>query len=393
MNPSHKKPGENALRRIQPIVWILAAAVVLRLPFLFRAPIGDEGLTLQGVRRPIGTIVPYLLDPANHDPYPPLFYWLMHIWDAMFGNAAADRFLLLIMGVACVYVTYRIAIVLADKRLGVMSALLMACFPQTIWIDQWLRAYSMAALLSCLLAYGLFSALAHGSRWPWVVLSFAGIALLFTFYFGAVVLTVLGLGFLFLAKKERGKRSAWVVSQLIIILGFVLWIPKMLVQSTGSTALSHVAERRGVWLGGLHIGALFNGWLGTVGLDPYWAKTRVALLPRPFLTATIVMLCVVSALLFRGMIKCWRTNRELARWLLWCALSPAVLGLVVHHFSGVPVVHHYYSIVCWAGAIMVAACILHLEGASRFVLVGILSVGCAWRLSDMFAVLVLGRGA
>ena len=366
------------------IIWIIALAFIIRLPFTFRPLKGDEILTLQGIRVSFWEIIPYLSNPANHEPYPPLFYWIFHIWDSIFANFILDRFLLVLIGTTGVYFTYRTGTILKNKELGIIAAILMVFTPQAIWADQWLRAYSLAALLCVLTVFTYLHALKTKSFWIWISYSLFGVLLLYNFYFGAIILIALGLHFIFFVKKNRRKFIFWIIAQALIFVSFAPWLSTVFSQFKGSSGVSEIIEKKGLWLWNLHIGALLNGWLGTFGLDSLWNPVPVSDLPIIYLLIFFFFICGIIYLSIRGWIASLHDDRDLTVSVLWISIVPAFIGFVIHQITSFPVVHHYYSIICWSGAIALALAILKLQGSYRFALIGLLVIIYSWRIADLY---------
>ena len=67
---------------------------------------------------------------AAKDVHPPLYYLLLHFWTALFGQTeSAARMLSVVFSVLTVFVIYRIALMLFDLRIAILTALLSALAP------------------------------------------------------------------------------------------------------------------------------------------------------------------------------------------------------------------------------------------------------------------------
>ena len=87
-----------------------------------------------------------------------LYIVSLHFWTILFSNSDfAVRFLSVIMGIIVVFITYSISLQLfANKKLAILSMLLMAIHPQLISFSQECRAYSFALSFTLLATYLLF---------------------------------------------------------------------------------------------------------------------------------------------------------------------------------------------------------------------------------------------
>ncbi|MCI3949317.1 MAG: hypothetical protein K0R11_1251 [Acidimicrobiales bacterium] len=125
---------------------VLAAAVALR--FLTRSDLWlDEALSVNIARLPLDEIP----DALRHDGFPPLFYWLLHVWTAVVGEGdVAVRALSGVAAVAALPVAW-----VAGRRLGGREAawattLVLATSPFAIHYAIEARMYSLLALLALL---------------------------------------------------------------------------------------------------------------------------------------------------------------------------------------------------------------------------------------------------
>src|SRR5207248_8367161 len=82
---------------------------------------------------------------------PPLYYVLAWSWVRIFGwSEAALRSLSALLGTATVPVAYLVACSFAGRRVGLLTALLMACSPILVWYSQEARSYSLFVFFSAL---------------------------------------------------------------------------------------------------------------------------------------------------------------------------------------------------------------------------------------------------
>ena len=176
---------------------------------------------------------------AAADIHPPLYYWLLRLWTALFGlSEGALRSLSAICGVALVYVIYLIGRRLHSERLGIVAAFLAAVNPFQIYYAQEARMYMLLGLWSGLLLYAftryvLNEGAGHlrPARGPAALLVVALIGGAYTHYtFVAVVAAVNILYLLWLWDSRRrgqvGMRLGWWIGwHLLAALAFLPWLP------------------------------------------------------------------------------------------------------------------------------------------------------------------------
>ena len=264
----------------------------------------------------------------------------------------------------------------------------MAFTPQAIWADQWIRAYSMAALLGVLTGYTYFKSIKNKNFLTWLSFFICATLLLYCFYFGAIILIVLGLHYILFIKKSERQWFAWITTQALIIVSFLPWLDVIFSQFKGSSGVLEIIEKKGFWLGNMHIGVLFNGWLGTFGLDSLWNPAPTKDLSITFILTFLILICSVFCLNISGWLRSLTENKELTLTVVWISLMPSLIGFVIHQTTYFPVVHHYYSIVCWSGAIALALSIFNLAKSYRYALIVLLIVLYSWRIIDLYFLFV-----
>lgn len=134
------------------LLLILLLALVLRLISLNQSLWLDEGIQWwASTTFPVKQLV---TEYIKGDFNPPLFHIILHYWIKLFGASAISlRLPSVIFGIATVYFTYKIAIIL--KVNPVFASLLMATAPLHIYYSQEARMYSLAAFTTTAAFYFL----------------------------------------------------------------------------------------------------------------------------------------------------------------------------------------------------------------------------------------------
>ena len=138
------------IRRTLPILLILVLAAVLRVRGIGDDSLwGDEGLTILLAKMPLPDLIRGVI---ALEQIPPVHHITVHYWMMLFGDREASvRMTSAIAGVAAVWVGYVLVSRLVGRRVGLITALLMATSPMLIAFSQECRAYSMSVL------FGLWS--------------------------------------------------------------------------------------------------------------------------------------------------------------------------------------------------------------------------------------------
>jgi hypothetical protein len=152
-------------RRSQPspgwferaIPYLLLAIVALG-GFLRVHEIGTKGLWLDEAFsvwvgwQPIDGLLGWLV---RIDQHPPLYYLLLHFWMALGDTASTVRGLSALCGTLTIPVVYLLGRRLADGRVGLLAALILAVSPFHVRFAQETRMYTLLALNASLALYAL----------------------------------------------------------------------------------------------------------------------------------------------------------------------------------------------------------------------------------------------
>jgi 4-amino-4-deoxy-L-arabinose transferase-like glycosyltransferase len=204
---------------------VCALALMLRVYHLDAQSLWyDEGISAHQVTRSFGEIA----DAAGQDTHPPLYYWLLKIWGARFGQTEDGlRSLSVVFGVASVGLTFAIGRRLFGLGAAFVAALIVACAPLAVYYSQEVRMYSQV------LGFGLLASWAYLRRMHWLY-ALAGAATIYSHYLGFAFLAALNLhALLWWRRLDRGGWLFWLGANAVIALLFLPWLPTFLQQSTG----------------------------------------------------------------------------------------------------------------------------------------------------------------
>jgi transposase InsO family protein len=146
---------DRLFQRAAPLV--LLAIVVLGGILRFYQ-IGSKGLWLDESFsawlgwQPVGEMLAWLL---RIDQHPPLYYTLLHFWMLLGDNAAHVRTLSALLGTLTIPVLYLLGRRLADDKVGLLAALILAVSPFHVRFAQETRMYTLLTLNVSLALYAL----------------------------------------------------------------------------------------------------------------------------------------------------------------------------------------------------------------------------------------------
>jgi 4-amino-4-deoxy-L-arabinose transferase-like glycosyltransferase len=220
-------------------VWILLALAVcasLAARLIRAAGSGlwrDEGLFLFVAGSPtIGDLVDFL---RLHDSHPPLFYLLMRLWRAAFGQSvAAAQALPVLLGVALVPAAYLVGTRMFSRRAGLIAAILTAVWPSLVYHSVLIRPYSLLPLLGLVSAYYFWSGLRGDGRLAWTGYVLIMLAMLFTHNWSWVFLAAHWVAASVWFAWFRGPWETvrgWALAQVGLAVGYAPWLPVFLYQA------------------------------------------------------------------------------------------------------------------------------------------------------------------
>lgn len=174
------------------------------------------------------------------DIHPPLYYWLLKGWTAVFGASETGlRSLSAVLGIALVYLVGRLGQRFFNRRVGLIAAFIAALSPLQVYYSQEARMYILLALLctaSVLAALVIFENffIHKKNRAAQVAYLLAATAGLYTHYAYPLILLAVNLTALaafWQASKRKKKQagpgwlSGWLVLQVIPFLFYLPWLP------------------------------------------------------------------------------------------------------------------------------------------------------------------------
>jgi mannosyltransferase len=385
--PSTNASSLPAVRRAAERVLLLAIlllALALRLHRLDAQSVWyDEAVTAQVAGQGLAELTRWTAD----DIQPPLYYYVVAGWTRLIGAGVSGvepggewalRFPSAFFGVLGVSLAWAVAWrVFRPLHIGRLAApaaaLLMAVSPLHVYYSQEARMYTLLVALGLLAGYTLMGL---GRTWQrGLVFVLAGAALLYTHYFGALLLLALGLCWLVAMIAAEGRRKSALLTGLLsfaaIALLYLPWLPSM---------LGRYQQDRSYWEGALKLGEALRHvalsfttgapetmleagglrllpWFGLAGviavaalLWQEWTARRADLRgPSPVVALLVVLLLPVMAVLLLAS----RSPKFNPRYLM--LVSPAYLLLLAGGIAALAKSAHRTAAVRLAASVLLAA--------------------------------------
>ena len=199
-----------------------------------------------------------LTQHTARDIHPPLYYYLLHFWVRAAGTSEfSAAFLSLVFGILLVAACYRLGTELYDRRVGLLTAFLVAVSPFNLWYSQEIRMYTLGAFLGLVSLYCLMRLAgltgrdgqgppvsaeapsdARGAAWKffigYVLSAVAGLYTLYYFAFLLIFENLFVFGWWLAARRRRRHPPAllrrWVLAQVLVVVLYLPWLPVALRQ-------------------------------------------------------------------------------------------------------------------------------------------------------------------
>ncbi len=245
--PSHWYRISTNVDRLIPWI-VLAIAAVLRLHHL-----GRDSLWLDEIDTVTLVSLPFreMLAGLQYHVSPPLDYIILYSVTRLGSGDGLVRLPAALWGTLAVYFIYRAGRLLGGRLVGLSSSLLLTFSLSAIAYSQEARMYSLFLALTSLLIWCASAILeCPESLKRWAAATIVGTMLIYTHYYGALVLLGLGLLWLGVCATHRGPGliTRGAASFTVIGVAFAPWIPSLVEQATRRAGvLSYSLERNAYW--------------------------------------------------------------------------------------------------------------------------------------------------
>jgi mannosyltransferase len=216
--------------------WILAVLVLViaaEARFLgldARSLWFDEAFSLTMAKMPLLSMVRWI--PGN-DTHPPLYYALLGGWVHLFGSSeAAVRSLSALIGFLMVPLLYAFAREMVEPHLAFVASALLAGSAFATVAAQEARMYALLGLLALASWHSLRLGLRRERAWAWALYVVSSALMLYTHYFGFLVLGSQVLYVLPLARHDRRALVTAALAMAASLALFLPWVPGFLAQAT-----------------------------------------------------------------------------------------------------------------------------------------------------------------
>lgn len=163
---------------------------------------------------------------------PPFHTIILHYWIRIFGDGeAAVRSLSVIFGILSLFLIYKIAKLLLNTRIALLSAFIFAISPLHVYKAQEARTYTLVTFL-CLASMLLFIKFIKNNRTlfqiGYTIVSFLSI---YSHYFAFFILMAQNIFLAINWKRYKHSLNKWIIAQASIFLLYAaFWLPSLISQ-------------------------------------------------------------------------------------------------------------------------------------------------------------------
>jgi mannosyltransferase len=168
-----------------------------------------------------------LLQEIAKDVHPPLYYLLVHAVVGLGESETVLRAPSALFGTLSIPLLYVVGRAWFSGLVGLLAAFLLAISPVHLWHSQDARMYTLLTLEGLLSWYLLSQLLESQRRWRWIGYVLISEAILYTHYYGALlILPQTGLVALLRRRGEveRSFWSQWLAVQAGLVILFLPWV-------------------------------------------------------------------------------------------------------------------------------------------------------------------------
>ncbi len=207
-----------------PLFGLITGAAVIRLMGVSTRGIQyDDAFSILLANRSIKEII----QGTAADTMPPLYYFILHIWEKMGTSIAFLRLPGIIFSLGIIYLTYRSVERSSNREAAIWAAAILAVSPLQFYHAQDIRMYSLA---TCLILGWIWAALELFHKkdplffpwWKWVLLVLSGTGALYSHALAGFGLLA---PYIFFLIKRKWKHLLFLVGAGLISLGLYLpWL-------------------------------------------------------------------------------------------------------------------------------------------------------------------------
>jgi uncharacterized membrane protein len=183
--------------------------------------------------------------------HPPLYFLLLHFWLQLGDTDFHLRLPSALFGTLSIAALYFMTAEMFDRRVGLLSALLLALSPMNLWHSQDARMYTLLVFATLSSSYFLWTAWQKNRTVAWAAYVVAATVSLYTHYLAVTLLAIQNVFIALSLFTDRAKCRRcilrWLIAQMVVLLFFFPW-PLMFWGQTQRVTTTHTS----LWIAKLY---------------------------------------------------------------------------------------------------------------------------------------------
>lgn len=207
------------------IIFILILGLILRVVNLNQSLWLDESINILAAKN--NTLLDFIFVYPIGDFHPPLYFLLIWLWTHIFGfTEISSRSLSVLFGIFAVYILYLLVKDVFNKKIALVSSLLLTTSPLIIYYSQEARMYSLDVFASVFCFYGFVKLLKHQKYGLPIYIFSVGITLLSDYLLFFILFAQL----IYILIWSRNVLIRFITGVFIGSIPFLLWLPVFIKQ-------------------------------------------------------------------------------------------------------------------------------------------------------------------
>ncbi len=198
--------------------WLLPAILILGVAIRFIG-IGRESLWFDELYNIWANKLPFgdMLREQIAAGHPPLYYLAVRAWYAFGTGEEWVRSFSAVAGIFTLVFVFLAGRDLFSRRIGLWAAAFAAVSPLLVWYSRANTFYAFMIALTALSFWLLIRASLQGGWGNWALYTIAASGVLFSYFYGAVLVGAGWLFFLLIGQRDRRAITPWLVSQAVLL--------------------------------------------------------------------------------------------------------------------------------------------------------------------------------
>ncbi|MDI1317575.1 glycosyltransferase family 39 protein [Flavobacterium sp.] len=222
----------NWLKNNKLLLAIVAFGAVLRFYKLDNQSLWIDELFSMNVANPKNDFRFIYTFLRDHDPHPPLYYFLIHLFFLLFGyTTLVLKLFSTLVGVLGIFSIYYLGKKMVNKQVGYIGAILVSVNYFHIYYSQEGRMYTLLFLTTCIAIYSFFVFIKKSTYQTMILFIIGSSLMIYSQFFGVFVLFSMYIILLYTIiksdLKERGTRLRMTIIAGIVTV--VLYIPSIII--------------------------------------------------------------------------------------------------------------------------------------------------------------------